>query len=1079
MAELNKISSFKSFTEVKNQEASMKLRETNNAKRQETVGKIGAILDEMGLTSLSELDEEKKQALINKMFGNVSEDEAEDIEDELNKLGKPKKLEEGNAFIYAAAKAKNAGKKTFQFNGKTYKVTLKTDTGLKEDNVFEIEGETYKIEEAKRTKFTGKSAHDLYTQIGGQPAEVFIKNDWYSVNPLELQGDKSSYFTGYTGDGSDYEFDVKDIDFIQESLVNEARTIAKIQYDWSKLTTTMAATAQNWKAAEGPAKEMLLGKLKEMTAQKKALEAELDAAIADKDKDIELVVTESKENEEASNILDDILGERDKEEVHGMSMEDALVTVKTYGHTGSKAKKIAEELWGMCNEAFYRLPKDVIGTELYAANQNLQSLYSNTSAGSDVDPKALDSIIKNLQQVKSLTKKFNKPEEVVGTVYEGKAKDLKPNHKYTSDYGEVTFIKLNPDGKTMKLHSKETGEIKTDISNAYNMELIESTVNEADTVKSEAISRLADFFRISPYALSKFNFDGNDNIKELTKVLNSTSDEGTKLYYDTCIKLAKKDAGIDESQVNEAEKFKSTQDFEEFLEEIDGMPEVRIRRIMGDDYIDTPGGFRDEADDYDNDIVEYTLSNMGREDFEKLRAWWEENVQESAVNEGDMTKYYDGFIVLDSKSKKTYKFKYIKGTSNVNVENVAIDKLVKSTGESRANFAVHGFVKKGEWAKDNTPVLESVNEAAAKQFDVDFNNMVKNIKSGYGWIDPEYVGDTWENSSTSIDFELVKGEIFKRLFDAGLLIHPEPYNSEAAGKKVKFSELGAYTNESIVTESADFEKALQDAIETEIKMNGSRFETRFPSVDLRIIKNTEDRSKLTGSAAKIYKKLLKKYKIDESVVNEAEIKSDDEFKEYAMTVLKKAFGDDFDEAKAGEAIDGILKKCGDDYGACVGMLTSSLGESVVTEAFDANKRVAELAKLLKNQKFIESVYPEGDTIKVFVDSGDTGTTMMWDNNKPGKVRMECEDDSYSETIDDNDDAILNFFSNLDDELDESATNEAFDANYWEDYHEDAPKITNPSNIQIQQEVEAAVEEWNDNNEMGEENEVTPAGEKKV
>ena len=34
MANVNKISSFKSFTEVKNQEATMKLREENNTKRQ-------------------------------------------------------------------------------------------------------------------------------------------------------------------------------------------------------------------------------------------------------------------------------------------------------------------------------------------------------------------------------------------------------------------------------------------------------------------------------------------------------------------------------------------------------------------------------------------------------------------------------------------------------------------------------------------------------------------------------------------------------------------------------------------------------------------------------------------------------------------------------------------------------------------------------------------------------------------------------------------------------------------------------------------------------------------------------------
>ena len=85
------------------------------------------------------------------------------------------------------------------------------------------------------------------------------------------------------------------------------------------------------------------------------------------------------------------------------------------------------------------------------------------------------------------------------------------------------------------------------------------------------------------------------------------------------------------------------------------------------------------------------------------------------VNEGDMTKDYDGFIVLDSKTKKLYKFRYVKGTSNVKVENDAIDKLINSTKSPRANFMVHGFVRKGEWDKNDTPVLESeVNEASVQ-----------------------------------------------------------------------------------------------------------------------------------------------------------------------------------------------------------------------------------------------------------------------------------------------------------------------------------------------------------------------------
>jgi len=65
---------------------------------------------------------------------------------------------------------------------------------------------------------------------------------------------------------------------------------------------------------------------------------------------------------------------------------------------------------------------------------------------------------------------------------------------------------------------------------------------------------------------------------------------------------------------------------------------------------------------------------------------------------------------------------------------------------------------------------------------------------------------------------------------------------------------------------------------------------------------------------------------NESVVTEAEVNSDEEFEEYAVTVLQKAFGEDFDEAKSKKVIDGILSKADGDYGTAVGMLTSSLGQ---------------------------------------------------------------------------------------------------------------------------------------------------------
>ena len=122
-------------------------------------------------------------------------------------------------------------------------------------------------------------------------------------------------------------------------------------------------------------------------------------------------------------------------------------------------------------------------------------------------------------------------------------------------------------------------------------------------------------------------------------------------------------------------------------------------------------------------------------------------IQESVVNEGDMTKFYDGFIVLDSKTKKTYKFKYVKGTTNTEVESNAISKLASSTEQPRSNFMVHGFIQKGEWnnSKEKTIDESVVNEAVN----------VKDIK--VGTILNFKDGETWKVTKTS---GISSGKIF-------------------------------------------------------------------------------------------------------------------------------------------------------------------------------------------------------------------------------------------------------------------------------------------------------------------------------
>jgi hypothetical protein len=78
------------------------------------------------------------------------------------------------------------------------------------------------------------------------------------------------------------------------------------------------------------------------------------------------------------------------------------------------------------------------------------------------------------------------------------------------------------------------------------------------------------------------------------------------------------------------------------------------------------------------------------------------------LNEGDLTRQYDGFIITDRKKKIEYKFKYIKGRNNVSVENDALAKIVKKNGGTRGNYSVDGFVKKGQWNQSKAEVLETI-----------------------------------------------------------------------------------------------------------------------------------------------------------------------------------------------------------------------------------------------------------------------------------------------------------------------------------------------------------------------------------
>ena len=709
--ELNKITSFKTFSELKSQKDAVKTEQENKTKRVKSLEKISSILDELQINDMSELDEEKKKALYAKLF---SEDRAEEIEAE----------------IVAKGKEKDESDEVGDIAGKG------VADEVEEDKAEDIEDDINKLGEPKEEE--PKDGEELESELDEakvtldaiEPDEEglvkFCKKKGIKWKIVNMNGPAANYpEVEYIGKKKDLETMIQDFwgkdsgleEFIEESVVNEARSINKIQNEWTKVTAGMAELAKQWKAAEGDAKTALLAKMKEETAKKKALEAELDDAVTGKDKDLELVVTE------------------------GNAFTGALFAAR------NKGEKTFE-----FNGKTYKVRSSKV-------NEEDDEVKEGNAFGDAVR----------------------------------KAKEA----------GEKEF---EFDGKTYKVEEALT-EGSHGMAKRLLQEIIDGNTSRAEGTKmsKELAAHFLTWVESSPFGKKNANLP-------LDMLIKASFNWGIE-------------RGLDPKLKGELSKLKET--------------------VKESNEIEEGNAFGDAV---------RKAKEAGEKEFE-----------------------FDG---------KKYKVEESKHNPSVKV------------------------------------VVESVNEA--KQFDKDYADMETSIKRGIGWIDPDYVGDTWENSSDSIDFELVKVELYKRLLKAGLLWYGDD-EKETQVKSLK--ELGI--KESLVTES-------HFKLGDKVKCKDSGKTGEVVKLDKEDGANDEKYYTVKVDGGGEMKYAPDDLELMESKVNEAEIKSDDEFKDYAMTVLKKAFGADFDEAKAGEVVDGILKKCDGDYGACVGMLTSSLGESVTNEAIDVS-----------------------------------------------------------------------------------------------------------------------------------------------
>lgn len=142
----------------------------------------------------------------------------------------------------------------------------------------------------------GKNYDTIILDMKHQGSEIYINlND----ETIELFGEEVTDPKSFKK--------VLDANNANESILNEGRSIEKIEKDRTGIINDMAETVTNWKASKSSgdkeAEAAFLLRLKDLTARKNNLEKELTSAVSGKDRFIELVISE-KLNEASMSDID-------------------------------------------------------------------------------------------------------------------------------------------------------------------------------------------------------------------------------------------------------------------------------------------------------------------------------------------------------------------------------------------------------------------------------------------------------------------------------------------------------------------------------------------------------------------------------------------------------------------------------------------------------------------------------------------------------------------------------------------------------------------------------------------------------
>ena len=890
MAEVNKISSFKSFSEIKAQDAAARLKEENENKKKQTLSRIEEILDEMGLSDLSELDEDSQNGLITRILG--------------------KDANEGNAFIYAAAKAKQDGNNEFEFQGKTYKVTLKKDTGLKES--VEL------IAEATRSQF-GK------IDKRGNITSTYVHNDGYPSHMV-------SVIKGYKAKDVDTILNLgkAGISFLDKEIgdkhdFNKPKKGWTIFYGRDRNETGDTTTKDSIKNIEEYLKDVANDAGAEYVYLYDERDGKWYGADTYNDRDLkpveqlsESVITEGKGDfmarhsgtnitlkkgykhhteEELTNLYNKI-GELVKDDLKIKDVTIVFESVVTEG----RVKQFEMDLEDMI--------KDIKRGYGWIDPEFVADTWENTS--DSIDFELVDAeIYKRLIAAGLLAYADENNEEAAGK----KVKSLKELGIKESVVNEATSFKVGDKVEITKFiqdaEHDETGHlydfnpgVKVEITNAdkhsYQFKYLDKLPNERywafrkefkanvikESVVTEGVSRDTKIYQIATPApkamlvgelenlfgddyrhiVTEFDDDeGYESVlifnltkKDIQRIQNKIADV---LIWEYSIKKGKE---ITESVVNEDAR----------IVLVDPDTNKQLKTVI----------FSGPNRDADKE-VEKLNGKLTSSQKQKGLYWtittYESTITESHFKVGDKVEMSHG------------------GTGVI----VSLDK--EDGAEDEKYYSVE--LPTGEIHKHSPNELTKVVDESITEGAQDIMRKMKDIVDTRAKIMSDYMKKfpTVWNIETKFSSSIAK---------------------KMEELQAKYNQLKADLNiaESVVTEAS--KSNLKKGDKLKFTETGEIIFIIEPKGDGYDFKMASDPREKDHAPKGWFDMMIKRGKlVSESVVTEAEINTDEEFKEYAFTVLKKAFQKDFDQAKANDVVDGILTSAKDDYGVAIGMLVKSLG----------------------------------------------------------------------------------------------------------------------------------------------------------